>query len=256
MLNAVEDRQQQIVNYLKINQFANVTDLISLVNYSEATIKRDLVYLEQTGLIRRTRGGAMIVDNQKIDVPYLMKFTHLDEENNKQYIADVAQTLIRDDMVIFLDSSTTSLHLVKNLSKFDGLQIITNGVLTAAMLSEFTNASVSILGGTIVPKRATINGSKAYDYALSYYADLAIIGCRGWDFEHGVTETHEGEALMKKAFRKQSNHLVVLATQDKLEHKYIYQSVACHEVDYLITDITLAKEQLDKLNNHHIKCLY
>ena len=35
MLSAIEDRQQQIVNHLKVNQFATVADLIDLVNYSE-----------------------------------------------------------------------------------------------------------------------------------------------------------------------------------------------------------------------------
>ncbi|HFL1042222.1 TPA: DeoR family transcriptional regulator, partial [Enterococcus faecium] len=124
MLNEVENRQQEIVNYLKNNQFARVTDLIELVNYSEATIKRDLVFLEKSGLIRRVRGGAMLIDNRKIDVPYLMKITKLEEETEKRKIADTASSLIRDDMVLFLDSSTTSLHLVRNLARFDGLQII------------------------------------------------------------------------------------------------------------------------------------
>lgn len=144
MLNEVENRQQEIVNYLKNNQFARVTDLIELVNYSEATIKRDLVCLEKSGLIRRVRGGAMLVDNRKIDVPYLMKITKLEEETEKRKIADTASSLIRDDMVLFLDSSTTSLHLVRNLARFDGLQIITNGIVTAAMLSEYTTAKVCI----------------------------------------------------------------------------------------------------------------
>ena len=136
MLNEVENRQQEIVNYLKNNQFARVTDLIELVNYSEATIKRDLVFLEKSGLIRRVRGGAMLIDNRKIDVPYLMKITKLEEETEKRKIADTASSLIRDDMVLFLDSSTTSLHLVRNLARFDGLQIITNGIVTADMWSE------------------------------------------------------------------------------------------------------------------------
>jgi len=45
MLSDVEERQQTIVNHLKINQFARITELIDLVNYSEATVKRDLVVL-------------------------------------------------------------------------------------------------------------------------------------------------------------------------------------------------------------------
>ncbi len=152
MLSEVEDRQQKIVNHLKSNQFVRITDLIDLVNYSEATIKRDLVSLEKSGLIRRVRGGAMLVDNQKIDVPYLMKINQLDEETEKRKIADIASSLIKDDMVLFLDSSTTSLHLIRNLGRYEGLQIITNGVITAAMLSEFTSAKISIVGGTIVQK--------------------------------------------------------------------------------------------------------
>ncbi|MCL4596570.1 hypothetical protein LQ063_09580 [Enterococcus hirae] len=35
MLSDVEERQQTIVNHLKINQFARITELIDLVNYSE-----------------------------------------------------------------------------------------------------------------------------------------------------------------------------------------------------------------------------
>lgn len=37
---------------------------MEFVNYSEATVKRDLVELEKEGLVRRTRGGAMIIDNK------------------------------------------------------------------------------------------------------------------------------------------------------------------------------------------------
>ncbi len=256
MLSEVEERQQKIVNELKKNQFAKIIDLIELVNYSEATIKRDLVALEKSGLIRRVRGGAMLVDNQKIDVPYLMKISQLDEETEKRKIADIASTRIKDDMVLFLDSSTTSLHLIRNLGRYEGLQIITNGVITAAMLSEFTSAKVSIVGGTIVQKRATINGSKAYNDVLTYYADLAIISCRGLDFIHGVTETHEGEALLKKAFRKQANHLMVLATQEKIGQRFMHQAIASHEIDYLVTSEELTKEQVAKVNEHHIRYFY
>lgn len=256
MLSAVESRQQQILNYLKTNQFSSVSDLMALVNYSEATIKRDLIELEQSGLLRRTRGGAMWIDNKKIDVPYLMKITHLEEDKSKQYVADVAKTLVRDDMVLFVDSSTTCLHLVKTLAQFEGLQIITNGILTAAMLNEFTSAHVAVLGGSLVHKRATINGAKAYQDILTYNADLAFVGTRGFDFKHGLTETHEGEALIKKGFRLQAKKLAVLATHDKFDHKFMYQSIACHEIDYLITDNPIDENQMDALDIHEIQWIY
>lgn len=73
MLSTAKERQLKIVNRLKVEQFMRIIDLVEFVNYSEATVKRDLVELEKEGLVRRTRGGAMIIDNKKIDLPYLMK---------------------------------------------------------------------------------------------------------------------------------------------------------------------------------------
>lgn len=256
MLSTAKERQLKIVNRLKVEQFMRIIDLVELVNYSEATVKRDLVELEKEGLVRRTRGGAMIIDNKKIDLPYLMKMNERSNETSKIRIADIAKSLIRDDMVIFLDSSSTSLHLIDVLSKFDGLQIITNGVMTASMLSEFTNARVSILGGSILTKRYTVNGAKAYNDALTYNADIAFVSCQGIDYDKGATETHEGEALIKQAFRRQSSSLVLLVTEEKVGHKFMHQSLACHDIDYLITDFKLDPDVEEQFKTHQITCLY
>ena len=102
-----------------------------------------------------------------------MKIINFNEQDNKHKLAEKAKDLINDDMVIFIDSSTTTLHLIKMLAKFEGLQIITNGVLTASLLSEFTDVHINILGGTVI-KRNTINGSKAFNDALTYYADISL----------------------------------------------------------------------------------
>ena len=39
MLKIIEERQQIIINHLKIVQFSRIQDLIELVKYSEATVK-------------------------------------------------------------------------------------------------------------------------------------------------------------------------------------------------------------------------
>lgn len=89
MLSTAKERQLKIVNRLKVEQFMRIIDLVELVNYSEATVKRDLVELEKEGLVRRTRGGAMIIDNKKIDLPYLMKMNERSNETSKIRIADI-----------------------------------------------------------------------------------------------------------------------------------------------------------------------
>ncbi|WP_017471432.1 DeoR/GlpR family DNA-binding transcription regulator [Amphibacillus jilinensis] len=257
MVTAIQrERQDKIVNHLKAENFMKTIDLVDLLNYSEATIKRDLIELENKGLIRRTRGGAVIIDRQKIDIPYLMKVDKFNDEKNKERMAKIAETLIEDDMSLFIDSSSTALHLVNQLNRFNGLKVITNGVITASLLSEYTSADVNILGGSIVPKRFTVNGSKAFNDALSYHVDLAFVSCRGFDFTVGATEITEGEALIKQAFHKRSKELVLMVTSDKFNQKYLNQSLNCADVDYMIIDRSLSESELEKLQHHKIEVLY
>lgn len=256
VMSAQEERQTKIVNYLKSESFMKTVDLVDLLNYSEATIKRDLIELEKKGLIRRTRGGAMIIDRHKVDVPYLMKMDKFNDEKEKSRMAEVARNLISDDSVLFIDSSSTALHLVHYLHKFEGLQVVTNGVVTASLLSEYTTASVNILGGSIVPKRFTINGSKAFNDALTYNADLAFVSCRGFDFSVGATESTEGEALIKQAFRKQAKKIVLMVTNDKINHKFLHQSLECSDIDYLLTDLPIEEAELKILKKYGIELLY
>ncbi|SDD63951.1 DNA-binding transcriptional regulator of sugar metabolism, DeoR/GlpR family [Terribacillus halophilus] len=251
-----KERQDKIINYLKSENFIKTSDLMDLLNYSEATIKRDLIELQNKGLIRRTRGGAVIIDRHKIDIPYLMKVDKFNEEKEKEKIAKLAVELIQDDMSLFMDSSTTVLHLVNHLHKFKGLKVITNGVITASLLTEYTSADVNILGGSIAPKRFTVNGSRAFNDALTYHVDLAFVSCRGFDFSLGTSETTEGEALIKHSFRKRSKELVLMVTHDKLNQKYLNQSLSCSDIDYIILDQPLSVEELDSLNTYKVKVMY
>lgn len=256
VLSVQQERQGKIVNLLKSASFLSITELVEIVNYSEATIKRDLIEIEKKGLIRRVRGGAMIVDRKKIDIPYLMKIDKFNEDREKEQIADIASNLIKDDMVLFIDSSSTALHLVNLLNRFDGLQIITNGIITASLASEYTNAKVNIIGGSVVSKRFTINGSKAFNDILTYHADISFMSCRGYDFNMGATETTEGEAFVKQAIRKQSKKTVLMFTDDKVNHKFLHQSLENRDIDYIITNKPFTEEQITFLDENDIKLLY
>jgi DeoR/GlpR family transcriptional regulator of sugar metabolism len=251
--NARQERQNKIINYLQSEGFVKTSDLVEMLRYSEATIKRDLVDLEDKELIRRTRGGAMIIDKGKIDIPYLMKINRFNNDKEKAMVTKIAQKLLKDDMVIFIDSSSTALHLVDVLTKYDGLQIITNGLITASLLSEYTTARVNIVGGSIVPKRFTINGSKALHDITTYYADIAFVSCRGYDFTLGATETTEGEAYIKQAFRKQSKEVALIITSEKFNHRYMRQSLSNQDIDYIITDKKLSKDEINILVRNNIR---
>lgn len=255
MQTALEERRDQIVKRLAVTQFASVGELARQLGYSVATIKRDLLELERQGMVRRTRGGAVPITQNRIDVPYFMKLASTGDERGKDGLAGIARHLLRDDMTIVLDSSTTCLHLIPQLARFQGIHVITNGVVTAAMLSEQTNAEVCILGGVVSPHHQTINGAKAYNDMLTYAADLALLSCRGFDAGGGASEIKEGEALMKQAMRRQTTEVALLVTASKWGERYVYQSLRCTDIDYLITDAELSDADMTSLDSSNIEVM-
>jgi len=69
-----------------------------------------------------------------------MEYTYLQREASnipeKKIISELARDFIAPGMCIFLDSSSTVLHLIPLLVKIPNLIIITNGLRTALKLSE------------------------------------------------------------------------------------------------------------------------
>src|SRR5437588_9980525 len=54
-----EMRREQMLAYVKSQDFVRVTDLSTRFHVSEVTVRGDLDVLTEHGLIRRIRGGAM-----------------------------------------------------------------------------------------------------------------------------------------------------------------------------------------------------
>lgn len=254
-MNAQERRRNKIIELLQANNYLSVIELSESLMYSEATIKRDLQLLANDGLIRRTRGGAAIIDENKTELPYLIKLQNNNRSVSQTKMATKAQSLITDDMVIFLDSSSTVLHVAYELKNYKNLKVITNGLVAASYLTEHTDASVFIIGGEVTSKRYTINGTKAYSDVLHYNADIAFMSCRGFDLEKGATEINQNEALIKSALYTNARTSVLISSKEKFGEVFTHSSIPLKEIDYLITDEPLNDQETKSLNVHNIKVI-
>lgn len=254
-INNIQNRRAQLLRLITNEKSVTISYLVETLYFSESTIKRDLVALEKDGLIRRNRGGATIVDERRIDVPYTLKLQSNNQEKDKERIAKAASSLVINDSNLFIDSSSTALQLAKFLGHLRNIQIITNGLATASILSEQTCANVYILGGLVFSRRLTVNGARAFSEISEYQGDIAFVSCRGLDLSFGATEVTEGEALIKKGFRKQSEKVVLLVQKEKIGNKYLHQSLKLAEIDYIVTDAKFSDEESQCLADNGIKVI-
>jgi DeoR/GlpR family transcriptional regulator of sugar metabolism len=66
-------RREKIQEYLAIHQIARTVDLCELLDTSEATVRRDLEWLEQEGFLERTHGGAILNRHMTFEPEYMQR---------------------------------------------------------------------------------------------------------------------------------------------------------------------------------------
>ena len=79
-----EERRAILHNRLRNEGYIQVTELAEELNISTATIRRDLIHLEQEGICIRKRGGAVrTAQGVSSEIPYDIKRRKNIEEKNR-----------------------------------------------------------------------------------------------------------------------------------------------------------------------------
>jgi len=125
-------RRQKILEFLQFHQVASISGLAEMLGASEATIRRDLEWLETQGIAERTHGGAVLTQRMPLEPAYASSAQAHPEE--KRRIGLAAAALVRDGETIFLNSGTTTTQVMQSLLARQDLRditVITNSVPVA-----------------------------------------------------------------------------------------------------------------------------
>ncbi len=144
----IEERHRAILEWLSQHGSISNTDIQKNFDVSYDSAKRDLRILEEKGLLKRTHGGALPIRQIAAGRPETMTFKDIPQvKPNYLQIAKEAVSLIQENDVIYIPSTTLGLFMVKNLPEHLKIKVVTNSILIADELRTLTNVSVIILGG-------------------------------------------------------------------------------------------------------------
>lgn len=208
-----EQRLAKILEILTMKQSIRTSELIQLLGYQESTIRRDLKTLEETGYIRKVHGGVILdldVNKEELFSTRLSRNSQL-----KQAIAQKALPYLQDDMTIYLDSGSTTHHLIPLLKQFHHMTVITNSIDHLKRLCQLDIQCV-LIGGTLKLTTQAIVGSYAVSQLTRFHFDLGIFGCNGFNKSKAEVYTVEpNEGAMKEQAFLQSKKRLVLAEKKK-----------------------------------------
>jgi len=228
------ERRNAIKEMLRELKTVTVEDLAKHFFVSESTIRRDLDLISDEGMIRRTYGGAVMLDTIAAELPITLR----EHENTdaKHTIAQRAVGLIRDGMTIILDTGSTVTAMIPFFGKFESLTVITNGVKTSYLLNSYGRITTHCTGGRLRETNMSLVGMTTCRRLGELNADIAFVSCSGLSAERGVTESSEEEAEVKKAMINAAAKTVLLCDSSKLGVFQLNRVCAIDALDTIITE--------------------
>jgi len=243
-------RQSLILQAVRNDGSARVSDLTQRLGVSDMTIRRDLEVLAREGLIEKVHGGAVMPGTSAGQEPALdSKLTFAQPE--KADIARTAAALVRPGSAIALTGGSTTFALAQCLIDVPGLTIVTNSLrISNLFTSRPDGTTVPVLTGGVPVLSDTLVGPVADLTIRSLRFDLVFTGCYGIDPDAGLTTPNLAEAETNRAFIRAGRRLVVLADHTKWGVTSLSSFASLSEVAVLVTDDMLRPEAVDQAREH------
>lgn len=209
-----EERQAEIVRLVNSSGVVSVQDLVQYLDISESTVRRDLLALDQEGLLKRIHGGAKAVDCPA----YEADMESLQEKYSfhmlaKRRIAQYAAGLIQKSDFVYIDAGSTTEQMAEFLIDSEAT-FVTNSLPTAQKLGR-NGVKVYILPGRVKEKTEAIVGSEMRSMLTRYHFTKGFFGTNGISLSEGCTTPDEEEAACKHAAVKQCRQRYILADTSK-----------------------------------------
>lgn len=223
-------------------------ELMQAFGISIETVRRDLAYLEERGLLERVYGGAVKKRFMSIEPNYANR-----EKNNnaeKIAIARVAEKFVSPNDTVFFDLGTTVL-LIANGVTTEKVNAFTNSLRTAIALSE-RGANVTIPGGQLRGGEFAVSGSISEENMQRFNVDKAFIGVGGIT-ENGITDFIEKEASLRRQVIKNAGKVIAVADYSKFGVRAMCNVCNAEEIDVLITDEKAPQRILKELEKKGVQ---
>ena len=227
-------RQKKILETLHDDGSVGVDELSRLLQVSSMTIRRDLSYLESSGYLVRTHGGA--IKSQAIDGMFSFERRLHRNRNTKERICAAAAEFVTPASVIFIDCGTTLFRLAGFLRSVDRLRIVTNSLPVVSELGGESGVHLTLTGGNYVPERKALYGRVAEEVLTSVHADLAFIGADGVSSERGLTSFDEKEGAISRSMANASDRVFLLCDSSKIGYSSFYRFGPLTLANAIITD--------------------
>src|SRR6516164_3671740 len=240
-----EERRQRVLDLVSKQGCVALAELAEATSASESTIRRDLDYWHEQGVLKRTHGGAIYLGElgETAALPALEERSSRQIEE-KRLIAQAAAKRIRDGDALLLDGGTTTLEVARLLVG-RSLQIVTNSLPIANLFASNRETELVVLGGYVYPKTGVALGPLTVRMMEDIHVHQTILSVGGITAK-GLFNSNLLLAETERQMMRCADEVVVVADHTKIGRQALAFLCELSEVGTVMVDreLTSAQRQL------------
>ena len=241
------ERQSKIIKLVNQYQKIEVSRLAEMLDVSQVTIRKDLDYLEEEGLLSREHGYALIKNANDINTRLTINY------ETKLKIAIKADEMVSNGETVMLESGSTCALMAEQLAKLKkDVTIITNSAYIAIRIRDLPVRKVILLGGEYQKEYQGMVGPLVRKCAREFFVDKFFVGTDGFIPEAGFTCDDLMRVETMKYMADSANRMIILADSSKFSQKGVVIQSTFDEIDTICTDSGISEETVAILNKRNI----
>lgn len=247
------ERQNRIIEKLKANGSVFVSQLASELGVTEETVRRDLEKLEKKEALLRTHGGAVPISGTNYEYS-LETRKNLNTEAKARLAVEAVKHILPGD-TIFLDASTTTFYISKELKNLKNITIVTNSLRIINELAGLPDLKVIGVGGLVSNNQSFVGIGAQNEISEKYFADKMFFSSRGISEVAGILESNEQEYGVKQCMLKNAGTKYYVCDKSKHGRVGFERLARFSQIDYIISEGSLGAEFERKLADEGVELI-
>ncbi|MCI6276442.1 MAG: DeoR/GlpR family DNA-binding transcription regulator [Clostridium sp.] len=242
----MNERHTRIVNIVNKSKKIEVNALAEMLGVSPVTIRKDLGYLEEKGLLSREHGYAVMLNTDDINNRLAVCY------ETKVKIAKAAANMVSSGETVMIESGSSCALLAGELSNSDkDVTIITNSAFIAGYVRENGNSRVILLGGEYQKESQVMVGPLVRICAREFHVDKLFVGTDGFNPDYGFSGSDMMRTEAMKCLAESARKVILLTDSSKFEKQGVVMQLRFDELQGIVTDSEIpdsAKKILEDKN--------
>lgn len=227
------ERQAALLGIVQAQGFATVESLAERFEVSAQTVRRDIIRMDERGLLQRFHGGAGALDGP-VRLGYVQK--NAMAVDAKRAIGMAAAARVPEGATVFLDVGTTVEAAAKALAGHRTLRVFTNSIASAMHLAGRTGIDVVVCGGSLRGADGSLVGDGTTALLRDLRFDLALIGLSGWDDDGAPMDFDLDKIAVKRTVMERARETFALCDSSKFERAAVGRIAPADKLAVLVTD--------------------